>query len=360
MEIKKKRENMDVYERLADALNRHPEGFPRTQSGVELQILMRIFSPDEARLGSLLTHEMEALETLSARTRMAQDELEKRLWAMSAKGKVRRRKSEATGQWTYRMAPFIPGFYEEYMTATRDMELLHLMGHYAREGAMLIMTPTPALQRVLPASDSIGPDEILPYDDVKKAIMQAKSFALFDCTCRVTQDMRGERPCDFPVNNCLQLYYEERETTSHSITRQQALAILDEAEAVGLVHTGTNYGKDMHWICNCCGCCCNLIRNLMEEGLEGAIAKANYYAVAAPGACSGCAVCVSRCPVKAIAIGAEGPAIDLDDCIGCGLCVTACPEGSLSLARKPADAVEEPPADERDFNRQRLNNRGLL
>jgi Na+-translocating ferredoxin:NAD+ oxidoreductase RNF subunit RnfB len=240
------------------------------------------------------------------------------------------------------------------------MELLHMMGHYAQEGALQIMTPTPALQRVIPASESVTPEQILPYDDVKKAIMDAKSFALFDCTCRVTRDMIGDRPCRFPIKNCLQLYYEKREISSNEITKEAALDVLEEAEAVGLVHTGTNYIHGMHWICNCCGCCCNLIRNLTEEGLDGAIARANYYAVAQPDICDGCETCVARCPVKAIRVNEWIPVIELSKCIGCGLCVTGCPTGTLTLMRKSEDEIEEPPLDEADFNQKRLRNRGLV
>ena len=352
--------SMKVYKRLAEALNKHPEGFPRTKTGVELKILMRILSPEEAELGSNLTHDMETVESISARMRVPEEEVEKRLLAMMAKGRVWRRKSESVGKWTYRMAPFIPGFYEEYMVETRDMEVLHLMGHYAQEGALQIMTPTPALQRVLPASGSVEPEQILPYDDVKKAIMEAKSFALFDCTCRVTRDMRGDRPCDFPIKNCLQLYYEERDTGPNGITRAKALEVLEEAESVGLVHTGTNYSKEMRWICNCCGCCCNLIRNLTEEGLDGAIAKVNYYAVAQPDTCDGCAACVARCPVKAVFLNNGIPVIERSRCIGCGLCVTGCPTGTLTLMRKPEEEIEDPPMGEQDFNEKRLRNRGLL
>ena len=218
----------------------------------------------------------------------------------------------------------------------------------------------PPVDKLIAMALSVAPDMILPYDDVKKAILKAKSFALFDCTCRVTRDMKGDRPCDFPVKNCLQLYYEHRDIPTNAITKEEALAVLDEAEAVGLVHTGTNYIKEMHWICNCCGCCCNLIRNLTEEGLDGAIAKANYYAVAQPDNCDGCELCVTRCPVKAVRVNDGIPVIELSGCIGCGLCVTGCPTGTLALVRKPEDEIEDPPMDEQDFNQRRLRNRGLL
>ena len=38
----------EIYSRLADALDRLPNGFPRTESNVELRILRKIYSPEEA------------------------------------------------------------------------------------------------------------------------------------------------------------------------------------------------------------------------------------------------------------------------------------------------------------------------
>lgn len=45
---------MDVYEQLADALDRLPNGFPKTASRVEIQILEKICSPEDAALAGQL------------------------------------------------------------------------------------------------------------------------------------------------------------------------------------------------------------------------------------------------------------------------------------------------------------------
>ena len=55
----------DVYERLAEALDKLPNGFPRTPSNVEIAVLKKIFSPEEASLASQLRGEMEPLEVLA-------------------------------------------------------------------------------------------------------------------------------------------------------------------------------------------------------------------------------------------------------------------------------------------------------
>ena len=50
--------NEDVYRRLAQRLDAIPNGFSATESGVELRLLEKIFTPEEAELASVmrLTH----------------------------------------------------------------------------------------------------------------------------------------------------------------------------------------------------------------------------------------------------------------------------------------------------------------
>ena len=41
---------MDIYKQLADHLDQLPGGYPPTESGVELRILRRLFTPQQAEL----------------------------------------------------------------------------------------------------------------------------------------------------------------------------------------------------------------------------------------------------------------------------------------------------------------------
>ena len=43
---------LDVYEKLAQHLDNLPPGYPRTESGVEMRILRRLFTPKEAGCGT--------------------------------------------------------------------------------------------------------------------------------------------------------------------------------------------------------------------------------------------------------------------------------------------------------------------
>ncbi|MDH7490613.1 MAG: 4Fe-4S ferredoxin, partial [Anaerolineae bacterium] len=119
--------NDDVYERLADALNHLPNGFPRTATGVELRILQKIFSPEEAALASQLRGEMEPLDSIAERLGMAEDQALAALKAMARRGLVWGDKHE--GKRRYRLAPFVVGIYESHLEQM-DHEFAHLFEEY--------------------------------------------------------------------------------------------------------------------------------------------------------------------------------------------------------------------------------------
>ena len=50
----------DVYEKLAQHLDNLPTGYPRTESGVEMRILKRLFSLEEARIAINPDHDARA------------------------------------------------------------------------------------------------------------------------------------------------------------------------------------------------------------------------------------------------------------------------------------------------------------
>ena len=52
--ISKEATMTNVYEKLRERLDMFPQGFPKTNSGVELEILENLFSPDEAQIALAL------------------------------------------------------------------------------------------------------------------------------------------------------------------------------------------------------------------------------------------------------------------------------------------------------------------
>lgn len=171
--------------------------------------------------------------------------------------------------------------------------------------------------------------------------------------------MLGNRKCDFPLDVCLVFLPIERPAGPHSITQEEALKVLDRAEDVGLVHCVSNVAKGVYYVCNCCGCCCGILRGITQFGIEQSVAKANYYAVVDVDECNGCGVCEDRCQVNACSVD-DVATIDLTKCIGCGLCVTECSEEAVTLKLRPDAEIIHPPESYKAWEQQRLHNRGLL
>ena len=345
-----------VYDELALALGKLPNGFPRTSSNVEIRLLKKIFSPEEASLASRLTGKMESPDVIAHRVGLHADEVEAKLLAMAEKGFVR--VSKQSGKLSFRLAPFIVGIYES-QRESMDHELAHLVEEYmANGGAEGIMKPQPALHRVIPANKAVKSEWILPYDDVKAILVKYKSFRLHDCICRIQQDHVGRR-CDFPLRTCLSFSSVESPPDDDTVSKDEALAFLDKAEEIGLVHTVSNVMKGLGYVCNCCGCCCGILRGITDWGIENSVAHANYYAVIDPDECLDCGTCRTRCQVHAISERDGISVVDRKKCIGCGLCATGCPNGAARLERKPDDEIVNPPEDFTAWEHERLHNRSL-
>ncbi|MFC1717607.1 4Fe-4S binding protein [Candidatus Poribacteria bacterium] len=347
----------DLYGQLADALDRLPNGFPRTSSNVEVRLLKKIFSPDDAAIANQLRASMESVDVIAERIGLSVKEARERLMQMVKRGLVWFHKQD--GKPHFRLAPFVVGIYEAQLE-NLDHELVHLFEEYmANGGAAGIMGPEPALHRVIPAHGTVKTEWVLPYDDVRELLLTSRSFHVRDCICRVEQDYTG-RQCDFPLNNCLSFSAVERPPGPDSISQEKALEILDETEEVGLVHTVSNVMKGVGYICNCCGCCCGILRGITTWGIETSVAQANYYAVIDPDECTGCGICIERCQVDAISEKDGVTVVERKRCIGCGLCVTGCPSDVAELQRKPDDEIVHPPENFSAWEHERLTNRGLI
>jgi len=346
----------NVYERLAEALNKLPNGFPRTPSNIELRLLKKIFSSEEALLASQLTGSMETVEAIANRIGLSVKEAEERLKKMAKRGLLW--SDEEGEKLFFRLAPFVVGIYES-QRESMDHELAHLVEEYmANGGAAGIMKPQPALHRVIPAQNAVKSEWILPYDDVKAILMNYKSFRLNDCICRIQQDHIGRR-CDFLLRTCLSFSSVERKPSEYDISKEEALAFLDKAEEMGLVHTVSNVMEGLGYVCNCCGCCCGILRGITDWGIANSVAYANYYSVIDADECLGCGICRKRCQVHAISEKNGVSVVDRKKCIGCGLCVTGCPNGVAKLEKKPESEIVNPPTDFKAWENERLRNRGL-
>ena len=351
----------DVYRKLAQRLDAIPNGFPATESGVELRLLAKIFTPEEAALASVMRLAREPAADIAARAGVDPDAARRTLKQMVRKGLIRFKKGK--GQLTFGLMPFVVGFYEEQLPRM-DAELAALMEQYLQEtkGAG-IARPAPAVHRVIPVEEAVPFDlEIFPHERATELLEGAQSWGVRECICRVQRQLIG-KGCDHPVENCLLFAPIEgafaRSETTRAITKEEALRILHEAEEAGLVHTTGNYRDRHFYICNCCTCSCGILRSVAEFGIPTAVAHSDFRAVVDAEACIGCGDCVERCQFGALAVPEDVCVVDYGRCVGCGLCTTVCPADALHLERRPEGEHPPLPISHKEWMAQRAEERGI-
>jgi len=332
-----------IYEALAAHLNRLPAGFPKTPDGVEMRILRRLFSPEEAGLAQLLTVKPESVEAIAARTSLNANELGPQLESMAKKGLIfRYRKGD---QVRYMAAQFVVGIWE-YHVNDLDPDLIRDLNEYLPYFFdPNIMVKTPQL-RTIPISRALPVEQkIMAYEKAREIVLEQEEIVVAPCICRKERDIMGEG-CNRPLESCLIFgtgaqYYAEN-GIGRPIDHEEALHILDEAEKKGLVLQPSNAQKAVN-ICTCCGCCCQILKNLKRLPDPANHVASNYFASIDQDLCTGCGVCLDRCQMDAIELE-ETAHIESKRCIGCGLCVPTCPEEAVSLLAKPEGERQTPPA----------------
>ncbi|MBK5102452.1 MAG: 4Fe-4S ferredoxin, partial [Desulfobacteraceae bacterium] len=100
----------EVYRKLAKVLDTLPNGFPRTESGVEIKLLKKIFQPEQAELFCDLRLTFEAAEQIAKRTGRPLEGLEEMLTAMWERGQIFG--VDFGGMKMFKMVPWAFGIYE--------------------------------------------------------------------------------------------------------------------------------------------------------------------------------------------------------------------------------------------------------
>jgi len=351
----------DVYTRLAKKLDKLPQGFPATKSGVELRILRKIFAPEDAEMALRLKPMPETAEHIARRLGHPEDEMRAILDGLADRGQIGSFKLK--GKQRYALMPFVVGIFE-FQLSRMDRELAELCEEYAPHLANTLGGAGPPLARVVPVHRRLDSRAtVLAYEDTRTMIEGARSFRVMDCICRVEKALQDE-PCSHTLETCLAFSreenaYEGSPVGGRTITRDEALAVLESAENEGLVHCTYNFENDQMFVCNCCSCCCGFLRLLTEYEAPNGLVRSNWEAVIDEEICEVCGVCANeRCPVEAVAETDDGTyRVVGERCIGCGVCVETCPSEAMQLRPRPEPERTAPPRNIVDWSVQRTANR---
>jgi Pyruvate/2-oxoacid:ferredoxin oxidoreductase delta subunit len=333
----------DVYLRLREFMDTLPAGYPATPSGVEIRILKKLFTPEQAELTLKLSSEPEEVETIAARTGEDEAALGEMLEEMAQKGCIFRvRDGEKR---LYQAFQFVVGLYE-FQLKNLDQEFCELFEEYLPHLGLSMMPLKTKQMRVIPLDSSIEmTSEVATYNRVKDLVREQEVLCVSQCICRKEQGLLG-KPCDRPQEVCLSFgdfarFYIDNEL-GRQISADEALEILTLAEDSALVLMPTNSQK-IQAICCCCPCCCPSLRFAKVAPRPADLVMSHYRAEIDADLCSACGLCMDRCQMDAIEEADDVWEIVDGRCIGCGLCVSECPTEAIAMVAKPE--AEAPPSD---------------
>lgn len=347
--------NREIYKKLAEKLDDLPNQYPATESGVELRLLEKIFTPEEAELAGEMVFVKETASIIASRANLPEKQARRTLKNMVRKGLIRFSKGDR--ELLFGLMPFVIGFYEELLPRL-DQEMAELFEQYFQESGGEITGKGLSVHRVIPVEESIDFEmEIFPYEKASDLLEKAKSWGVRDCICRLQKQLIGD-PCDHPLENCLVFAPIEgafnKSEVDRTITKEEALKILHEAEEAGLVHTTGNYQGPNYYICNCCTCSCGILRGVVEFNKPSAITKSDFLVVIDEDLCVGCGDCIERCQFTALVLEDLICRVDLGSCVGCGLCVPVCQDEAMVLIRRPEGEMLPPPENIRTWGEVRF------
>jgi H+/Na+-translocating ferredoxin:NAD+ oxidoreductase subunit B len=347
------------YKQLAQQLDCLPNGFPPTEDGIELKLLAKIFSPEEAALASQLLMKLETADEIASRLGREFQPTRQLLKSMARRGMIKTGKAESG--LGYGLLPFVVGIYENQI-GNLDKELAILFEEYYKRSFTKVLGVQPSFHRVVPVGESIKMNmQVAPYESAAGIIEQAQSWGVQDCICRIQTALVG-KPCNHPVDVCMVFSSEPDAfagaTEMKALTKEEAYGVLRRSDEAGLVHCVSNNLKGNWYICNCCTCSCGILRGMAELGIANVVASSAFVNTVDGDLCTGCGLCVDSCQFGAL--GVDGVAIvNETKCVGCGVCVNSCADKALILVRRPEEQIKPVPSSMGDWGRQRAKARGI-
>jgi electron transport complex protein RnfB len=340
----------DAYRKLQRHLNKMPVGYPATKTGVEINLLKSIFTPEQAAVATHLDYKHKSIDQIfeTAKVDVASKEDLKRILdkTVSNGGIFRRRRD---GEVQYAVLPFLLwGMYEHQIKRLNKAFLDDCNEYITGEFGIEFATSRLPKMRVIPIEESIEAEHrIATYDELRRLIEQAGDhIAVQECFCRKANDLQ-EKPCKvterrelcMSFGDLADLYVEEG--WARKIDQRKALEMARKNEEEGLVLMPGNQ-QEPNFMCSCCNDCCGMLSLIQNYPKPAEVVGSNFFAEVNSELCTGVGSCIERCPMKAVSLNNGFAAIELARCIGCGLCVPVCPEDAISLVKKEGEII--PPA----------------
>jgi formate hydrogenlyase subunit 6/NADH:ubiquinone oxidoreductase subunit I len=347
-----------AYARLSERLNRFPQGAPPTE--LLFRILRILVSEREADLVSRLPIRPFTADKASRAWKMGLTESRKVLDELARRAILV--DFEQNGSIRYALPPPMAGFFEFSMMRVREdidqkalSELFHQYLNVEEDFVLDLFTRGETqLGRTFVHEPALPEDtglHVLEYERASQVISEASFRAVSMCYCRHKMRHLG-RACDAPMEICLTFNSTAASLARHGNAREvdtaECLDLLARAHDNNLVQFGENVRREVAFICNCCGCCCEAMIAARRFAILKPVHTTNFLPELGSGACVGCGKCVGVCPVEAMTLAsANDPShprrktarLAEELCLGCGLCVRACSRDNIRLTQRPERVI---------------------
>lgn len=337
--------DQDIYHRLRREIDeRMPVGMPPSHDGSEIALLEKLFTEEEARIAVNLSALPEPLEKIHKRITKAgfsysTDELDAILVRMMNKGLIQGG-SLFPKPKHYSLAQFAIGIYE-FQIDRQDEEFVRYAEQYSSNTffSEFFRQDRPGQMRTIPVGESLQyAPSVSTYDDIRIIAKHvSEPIVVMDCVCKQSKDLVHD-PCKlsdrrntcFMFGNFGTFTMEKGIPSARILQRNEFITLLGELEEAGYVLQPQNIRKP-HFLCACCGCCCNLLLGYKMFPRPADFFQSNFMAEVNSEKCNSCEECVSRCQMEAIAMENGIAVIDEGRCIGCGNCASICSRQALTM-----------------------------
>ncbi|TFG05627.1 MAG: hypothetical protein EU536_01180 [Promethearchaeota archaeon] len=341
----------EIYRKLQEHLDSMPVGLPKAKNGADIRVLKAFFNREEAKFATFLDFFPSTAKDIWRRVKrklgITLEQTEIMLESMKNKGLIYHGEDPKSGMPLYLNAPLAIGFFEFAIDNLNKEKVEALEAYLDTFLQEFFSTGIPQV-RTIPIDAALTPAiEVMPYDRVWNLLDEMRGpFAVAPCVCVQEKAVLGKK-CEHELTErCLtNSKWYVQQGHAREITKEEAKALVEKAQADGLVIQPGNYKKG-EWFCLCCGCCCGILSNAKKLEKPAQLLAANHYSEVNPDLCEACGICVERCPMDAIVLNAVA-VINRDRCIGCGVCIPPCPTNAIRLIRKAE--IQEPPNDRMDM-----------
>ena len=354
-----------AYGALTDRLNRFPQGAP--PSDLLYRILALLFTEREAGLVARLPIRPVTARRAARIWGMRESEARTVLDGLASRAILL--DMEGPNGTLYILPPPMAGFFEFSMMRVRDDIDQHLLAELfwqyitveddfivalftngeTQLGRVFVNEPALAEAR-RPGNgtrEEARPDlmQVLDYERASEVIGTAQHMGVGVCYCRHKAEHVG-KACKAPMNICMTFGGSADSLIRHGyarrVDRAEGMDLLAQAYDSRLVQFGENVQRDVAFICNCCGCCCEAMIAQRRFGDLDPVHTTNYLPHVDAATCNGCGKCVDTCPVEAMTlVSANDPAkprkrraeLAAEICLGCGVCTRVCPTRRCGWSR---------------------------